>query len=152
MSRLRPALRLRSIALWMTATAVVPVSLVLDDPLDTWRQGPPEDAMTLVGHEVLGVERRTCPARSIEAWGHDIGLHLVSVIAGTLTGPQRRSNTGFFCPGRRLRRRLDAVPGRERRPGTRGSRGYPARPAPLTDSGPVLGRFSAGGEDQSNYS
>ncbi len=95
MSRLRPALRLRAAALWMAAVAVVPAGLVFDDRLDTWRHGPPDDgeasvtsqpaAMTLVGHEVLGVETKTYSPGHAEAWAEDIGLHGVSVIAGTLT-------------------------------------------------------------------
>ncbi len=95
MNRLPLAQRLRAIALWMAAVAAVPTSLVLDDHLDKWRHGPPEDgeasatseaaAMTLVGHEVLGVETMTYPPAHSRAWGEDIGLHAVAVIAGTLT-------------------------------------------------------------------
>ena len=95
MNRLRPAMRLRAIAVWMAAVAVVPAGLVFDDRLEEWRLGPPEGgeawatseaaAMTLVGHEVLGVETRTYSPGHADAWGEDIGLHGVSVIAGTLT-------------------------------------------------------------------
>ena len=95
MNRPRLALRLRAIALWMSAVALVSASLVLDDRLDEWRHGPREDgeaaatsqpaATTVVGHEVLGVETKTYPPGHAEAWDQDIGLHAVSVIAGTLT-------------------------------------------------------------------
>ena len=95
MNRPRLTLRLRAITLWMAAVAVVPASLVVDDRLDKWRHGPPEDgeasatsepaAMTLVGNEVLGVETKTYLPGHAEAWEQDIGLHTVSVIAGTLT-------------------------------------------------------------------
>ena len=93
--RLPLALGLRAIALSMAAVAVVSAGLMFDDRLDTWRHGPPEGgeasatseaaAMTLVGHKVLGVETKTYSPGHAEAWGEDIGLHGVSVIAGTLT-------------------------------------------------------------------
>jgi hypothetical protein len=93
--RLLRTLGLLGIALSMAAAAVVSAGLVFDDRLDTSRYGPPEygeasatwgaTAMTLVGHEVLGVETKTYSPGHAEAWGEDIGLHGVSVIAGTLT-------------------------------------------------------------------
>ena len=95
MNRPRPALRLRAVALSMAAVAVVPAGMVLDDRLDRSSHGSREDgeasatsepaAMTLVGHEVLGVETTTYPPAHSRAWPEDIGLHGVSVIAGTLT-------------------------------------------------------------------
>ena len=88
------ALRLGAIALSIAAVTVVPAGLVLDDRLDRSRHSPRENreasatsqptAMTLVGHEVLGVKTTTFPPGHTEAWGEDFGLHAVSVIAGTL--------------------------------------------------------------------
>ena len=111
MDRPRLALRLRAIVLSMAAVAVVPVSLVVDDRLDTWRPGPPEDgeasatsepaALTLVGHEVLGVERKTYPPAHSSAWGGDIGFHAVSVIAGTLTVHSVGATPATYGPGQR---------------------------------------------------
>jgi hypothetical protein len=95
MNRLPLALRLRAIALSMAAVAVVPSDLVLDDRLDEWRPGPTDvgepsatsqpAAMTLVRREVLGVETTTYPSAHSTAWSEEIGLHAVSVVAGTLT-------------------------------------------------------------------
>ena len=109
MNRLRPALRLRAVALWMAAVAVVPASLILDDRLDTWRHGPREDGeasattepapTTLIGHEVLGVETKAYPPAHSRAWGQDIGLHAVSVIAGTLTVHSVGATPVSYGPG-----------------------------------------------------
>ena len=92
MNRLRPALRLGALTVWLAAVAVVSAGLVFADRRDKWRQDPADDgeasaasqpaAMTLVGHEVLGIERKTYPPGHTEAWDQDIGLHAVSVIAG----------------------------------------------------------------------
>jgi hypothetical protein len=109
MDRPRLAFRLRAVAVWMAAVAVVQVSMVVDNPLDTWRHGPPEDgeasatsepaAMTLVGHEVLGVERKTYPPAHARAWEEHIGLHAVSVIAGTLTVHSVGATPVSYGPG-----------------------------------------------------
>ena len=95
MNRPRPALRLRAIALWMAAVAVVPAGLLFDGRLDGSRHAHRNGveasatsqpaARTLVGHEVLGVETTIYPPAHSKAWTEDIGLHAVSVIAGTLT-------------------------------------------------------------------
>ena len=108
MNRLRPAMRLRAIAVWM-AVAVVSAGLVLDDRLDMLRDRPRKDseasttpepaAMTLVGHEVLGVETETYPPAHSRAWGEDIGLHAVSVIAGTLTVHSIGATPTSYGPG-----------------------------------------------------
>ena len=109
MNRVQLALRLRAIALWMAAVAAVPAGLVLDDRLDTWRRVPRDDgkasamsetvAMTLVGHEVLGVKTMTYPPGHTEAWEEDLGLHAVSVIAGTLTIQSGESTPVSYGPG-----------------------------------------------------
>ncbi len=109
MNRLPLAQRLRAIALWMAAVAAVPTSLVVDDHLDKWRHGPPDDgeasvtshpaAMTLVGHEVLGIERKTYPPGHTEAWDEDIGLHAVSVISGRLTVNSGGATPVSYGPG-----------------------------------------------------
>ena len=109
MDRPRLALRLRTVALSMAAVAVVPAGLVLDDRLDRSRHGPREDgeasatsqptAMTLVGHEVLGVKTTTYPPGHTEAWEEDLGLHAVSVIAGTLTVQSVEATPASYGPG-----------------------------------------------------
>ncbi len=85
------------------------VGLVLDDRLDMLRDGPREDgeasttsepaAVTLVGYEVLGVETKTYPPAHSRAWGDDVGLHAVSVIAGTLTVHSVGATAVSYGPG-----------------------------------------------------
>ena len=108
MNRPRPALRLRAAALWMAAVAVVAASLVLEDRIDQWRYGPRAhgEASTMkpaptmvVGHEVLGLETKTYPSGHAEAWEQDIGLHAVSVIAGTLTVHSVGARPVSYGPG-----------------------------------------------------
>ena len=109
MNRLPLALGLRAIALSMAAVAVVSAGLVLDDPLDAWRHRPRQEgnplatsepaAMTVVGHEVLGVDRTTYPPAHSRAWNEDIGLHAVSVIAGTLTVHSLGAAPVSYSPG-----------------------------------------------------
>jgi hypothetical protein len=109
MNRLRPVPRLRSIALWMSAVALVSASPMLDDRLDTWTHGPRADgeaaatsqtaAATVVGHAVLGVETKMYPPGHVEAWGQDIGLHAVSVIAGTLSVDSGGATPASYGPG-----------------------------------------------------
>jgi len=77
--------------------------------LDKWRPGPTGDgeasatpepaARTLVGHEVLGVETSTYPPAPSRAWGEDIGLHAVSVIAGTLSIHSVGAAPASYGPG-----------------------------------------------------
>ena len=102
-------MRLRAIAVWMAVVAVVPAGLVLDDRLEEWRQGPADDgeasvtshpaAMTLVGHEVFGVEIETYPPGHAENWAQGIGLHAVSVTAGTLTVHSGGATPASYGPG-----------------------------------------------------
>lgn len=107
--RLRLALRLRSIALLVAAAAVVSAGPVLDVRLDRMRHGPRKDgeasatsqpaATTLVGHEVRGVRTMTYLPGTTEAWEQDLGLHAVSVIAGTLTLHSVGSTPVSYGPG-----------------------------------------------------
>jgi hypothetical protein len=103
------ALRLGATALWMAAVAVLPASVVFDDRLDTWGHGHRDvgdpaatahpAAITLVGHEALSVETTTYPPAHSRAWGEDIGLHAVSVIAGTLTVHSGGATPASYGPG-----------------------------------------------------
>ena len=106
--RPRLALWLRAIALSIAAVAVVAASPVLDDRIDQWRYGPRGDGEAstvepaptmVVGHEVLGMETKTYPSGHAEAWEQDIGLHAVSVIAGTLTVHSVGATPVSYGPG-----------------------------------------------------
>lgn len=55
--------------------------------------------MTLVGHEVLGVETATYPPAHSGAWAEDIGLHAVSVVTGTLTVRSVGATPASYGPG-----------------------------------------------------